>query len=303
MHSDAIHKVINRQKVFSSNAYYYMHNNAYLGDVLLGVYTASQAEMSKNSLTRNEIMMYIKLPGDVLNISETKSGYTDIIRSKFNNIESIPLRVASECILGIFGDSHCDCEKERIAHLEEITKIGYGIYINLPQEGKGRGLRYKVSEVNIQCNGIDNRGNYIGNKTAAGAAQHILGKPYIEKRTYGIVYRVLKSAGLGGHNFELYTSNPKKISELSSTLNISTIKPITAGLINKDNLSDIMQKIYSGNFKYSDDVLIEVIELLNGNNSLPPRVINQIAEIRTAMTNGVRFNVNNKLLKIITSNS
>ena len=47
--------------------------------------------------------------------------------------KKIVLRIQSECFLGMYGDSHCDCESQRIDAIKLISQEG-GIFVHLPQE-------------------------------------------------------------------------------------------------------------------------------------------------------------------------
>ena len=85
--------------------------------------------------------------------------------------EVVPcLREGCECLLGVFGDSHCNCENERENALSMIGEK-LGVYIHTPQEAQGQGLFYKAQELHLQVNGIMPDGTYVGPKTQSEAAE------------------------------------------------------------------------------------------------------------------------------------
>ena len=84
------------------------------------------------------------------------------------------LRFGSECMFGMFGDSHCNCEDERKKALQFIGENG-GIYVHMPQEAQGNGLFYKAEELQLQVHGRLQSGRYIGMKTQAEAARILRG--------------------------------------------------------------------------------------------------------------------------------
>ena len=48
------------------------------------------------------------------------------------------MNVCWECLLGMYGDLHCDCESQRLESIAKIKDEG-GIFIHLPQEAQGWG--------------------------------------------------------------------------------------------------------------------------------------------------------------------
>ena len=62
---------------------------------------------SKTKITKDELKGYMGLPLD------------DIIKKMFKD-KKIILRIQSECFLGMYGDSHCDCESQRINSIKII---------------------------------------------------------------------------------------------------------------------------------------------------------------------------------------
>ena len=98
----------------------------------------------------------------------------ECLRSSFKD-KTIFMRIQCECLLGIYGDLHCDCEYQKSETLKIIDERE-GIYIHLPQEAQGHGLHYKLKELELQVNGRDTNGKFIGCKDRNDAQKIILNK-------------------------------------------------------------------------------------------------------------------------------
>lgn len=89
----------------------------------------------------------------VLN-SSTQSLGDDLIyflKNGFNEEKDIFTRIHSECILGdALYSSLCDCGKQLFYAFKLINKKNCGIIIYLRQEGRGIGLRNKLSCLALQ---------------------------------------------------------------------------------------------------------------------------------------------------------
>ncbi|MDR2063628.1 MAG: creatininase family protein [Candidatus Nomurabacteria bacterium] len=230
---------------------YRMENNTYIKDCLVVVYCASPSEMKNDGLTNNQISMFIKTPKDISKINSI----ADLTKTKlFVDEKQVLLRVASECLFGIFGDSHCDCESQRIACLESINNYGQGIYIQLPQEGQGRGLHYKARELQLQVNGFDQFGHNVGKKSIYEAADLLLGTDDVDIRHFSVLKKIFRDLGLEKENFVLLSSNPKKISDLSTQtgIEIESASDVEHN-INIENVSEYLAKIYKKNCEFMQD--------------------------------------------------
>src|SRR5437660_1441821 len=114
-----------------------MQHNTYLGECLCVVYQPQPEEVQTDQLQTPLILLVIKSKYPSIDIKTLKDLQTAAL---FDKDAPILLRVSSECLFGVFGDSHCDCEDQRVATLREIQRTGQGIYIHLPQEAQGNGL-------------------------------------------------------------------------------------------------------------------------------------------------------------------
>lgn len=186
---------------------YRMENNTYLGDSLCIIYKASLVEIEANGLTGSDIAIYVKTPKDITKINSV----TDI-RDKelFAKDKNILLRLASECQFGTFGDSHCDCESQRVACLEAIKSYGQGIYIQLPQEGQGHGLFYKGRELQLQVHGIDPLGKFVGKKDIYEASYYLTGSSNVDKRKFSVLEGIFSTLQLNKHRYMLIVQIPER---------------------------------------------------------------------------------------------
>src|SRR5436305_229748 len=91
-------------------AVYRMEGNRFLRDCLAIVSRATPEEIEADGLQSNCILGIIKSKQDLTSVR---------IPSDLNELDifdpgsRILLRVGSECLLGMFGDGHCNCESER----------------------------------------------------------------------------------------------------------------------------------------------------------------------------------------------
>ena len=98
------------------------------------------------------------------NLIDSKNiDYYKEISKLFSN-KNVFLRIQCECLLGMYGDSHCDCEEQRMQSIKLISEND-GIYVHLPQEAQGWGLFYKLKELELQVSGITENGKFIGKKS------------------------------------------------------------------------------------------------------------------------------------------
>ncbi|GCE16179.1 GTP cyclohydrolase II [Tengunoibacter tsumagoiensis] len=111
------------------------------------------------------------------------------------------LRVHSSCVTGdLFGSQRCDCQAQMHTALQEIAHEGRGIFLYLPQEGRGIGLAGKLQAYLLQEQGADTI-----------EANQKLGYP-VDARNYRCALEILLDLGI--KSARLLTNNPEKIQAL-----------------------------------------------------------------------------------------
>lgn len=271
---------------------YFQKDNHLLGNCLSIVYRPTDEEKKYDSLTSNEIVVFIK--SELIHKYINSKGPIDKIFSKsiFNQTYPIYLRVASECFFGMYGDSHCDCDSQRLKTLRAIKSIGQGVYIHIPHEAQGRGLFYKAEELSIQVSGYDRSGNYIGKKSLVGASELILGKNVkLDVRRYSSVKNIVKSLDLNKYNYTLLTKNFEKANQIMDDLDISIVKIHDVGSeYTIENLSEALTKLYQKFYKLTEFEIKHFIHLVDVSNYLPVRLIQIAILLREAILDGCTFN-------------
>lgn len=133
------------------------------------------------------------------------------------------LRVHSECILGdSLHSSLCDCCEQLHSSLELITDEGSGLVLYLRQEGRGIGLRAKLSCLAIQEGYI--KGNLVAKKHSPDEANLALGFR-VDERDYQIVPKILSIFNIA--SVRLITGNPEKVGAIKSdTIKVEDIVDI-----------------------------------------------------------------------------
>lgn len=255
-------------------------NKLFGGIVITACYKATAEEQKKYNLTSENILLIFK-HNDFAKIEDnSKCNYLDEIKKNFKNDTTL-LRIQCECLLGVFGDSHCDCEERKKKSIELISKHN-GIFIHLPQEAQGWGLHYKLQELELQVSGRVQNGNFIGKKDRDTAQQIILKdlnyKSFIDNRNYDIIYHVLDKLDLTDCKFSIITDSDKKIKSLTNSgLKVSKyINQINAD-INSENVSEYLIKIYNLSHDYSQEYIDKIIEVLkNGINERSKKTLLKI---------------------------
>lgn len=285
-------------------SWYFEQKNNLLGDNVLAIcYKADEKEIRNNSLTSNNILILVKNEKLKKYLNCKNFDLKECLNSCFKNTK-IFMRIQCECLLGIYGDTHCDCEQQKNESLK-ILKSKNGIYIHLPQEAQGYGLHYKLKELELQVNGRDISGEFIGCKDRNEAQKIILKKDKFEdRRSYDIIKVILEEIGLDNKEIVLITDSKKKIQELKKLgLNVETYNDYIEKHVNIENAAEYLIKILEETCTYSKDILLELMELMKS-RKYNERTINVFLKIIEKInTNDINLDQESRDMFLETYNS
>lgn len=240
-------------------SFYLQKNNELFGGRVLSIcYKADNEEIIKYGLTDAYILIFIKTPEINSSLDKKNINYLLEIKNIIKENELL-LRIQSECLLGMYGDLHCDCESQRLDAITKISNEG-GIFIHLPQEAQGWGLHYKLNELELQVSGRDEKGQYIGEKNRDDAQKLLLGnKKFDDCRSYGIIFKILSDLGLDDKQFILISESEKKINSLRKLkLNVVKYSSYKEFDVNPDNISEYLIKILNQTHIFDDSVINKI---------------------------------------------
>lgn len=281
--------------------YLQKNNTLFKGDVLTICYQASEEEMKRYSLTSPNIVLFIKNDkiGEI--IEKKDCNYFEEIKKMFAN-KKIILRIQSECLLGMYGDSHCDCEVQRINAINTISKNG-GIFIHMPQEAQGWGLHYKLKELELQVSGRIPNGEYVGKKDRDSAQKLLLNSHnFCDNRNYEIIFKLLKDLGIEENKYVVITDSDKKINQLKNMgIDATKYSDDKLSKINNDNISEYLVKILNSTHNYDDEIIDTIINLMSKreyNERTLLTFISIIDKIKTDKTYNLAAAIKNKFLDL-----
>ena len=237
-------------------------NTMFGGKVLAVCYKATPEEMEKYNLTSNNIILFVKSK----KIDEIREGQGFDYFDKFATLldDDVLLRVQCECFLGMYGDSHCDCEEQRMNAIKLISNE-CGILMHMPQEAQGWGLHYKLRELELQVSGRDINGEYVGTKTRDEAQKHLMGtQQFRDNRSYEIIYHIFKQLNIQSKMFVLITDSNRKIRAMSDMgLNVQKYAEYREQQVNPENLSEYLVKILNLTHEFDDKTIKKIIEIIS----------------------------------------
>ena len=126
-----------------------------------------------------------------------------VILGKPDMTRPVPVRLHSACLTGdVFGSRRCDCGDQLRLALTTLERLGGGIVLYMPQEGRALGLANKMRTYQLQDEGLD---TFDANTT--------LGFDD-DERDYGVAGRMLRM--LDCTRVVLLTNNPAKLDGLTA---------------------------------------------------------------------------------------
>lgn len=279
--------------------YLQQYNNIFEDCVLTVCYKATNEEIKEYGLTEENILLLIKNSNIKKIINNKNINYYKEISKMFSN-KDIFLRIQCECLLGMYGDSHCDCEEQRIQSMKLISEND-GIFVHLPQEAQGWGLFYKLKELELQVSGRTDKGKFIGKKNRDEAQNFLLGNSQFDDlRSYGIIYKIFDELGLVSQKFVLISDSEKKYQALAKQgFDIQKLSDYHVEEINAENLSEYLIKILNNTHVYDDTVIDKIINLIN-NRKYNSRTLSTLTSIVDKINNEKSYELDlktkNKLL-------
>lgn len=278
-------------------ALYRMEGNRFLRECLGIVFRPSEQEITKDSLQSPFVLVVLKTLQD---LSPIRTSADLAAYELFDTERPILLRIGSECLLGMFGDSHCNCESERTASLREIDRVGQGIYVHLPQEAQGQGLFYKAQELHLQVSGITPSGQDLGRMSIAQASRHLLGPDAtLDRRDYTSLAHLFLELGLRRYRYNLLTESPAKATFVQRVLGVSIDSlQTTKGLITIENAGEYLAKLYK-DYTLTDPELEEIYQAIFRAPDVPIRVLELLSQMKQDLSDGMAFQANLELLRKI----
>ena len=275
-------------------SFYFQNNNHIFKDCVLAVcYEATDDEMKEYSLTGKNILLLLKNPEFKKLIDKRDINYYKEISKVFSN-QNIFLRIQCECLLGMYGDSHCDCEEQRMQAMKLITE-NVGIYVHIPQEAQGWGLFYKLKELELQVSGRTERGKFIGKKNRDEAQNFLCGNTkFDDLRSYGIIFNIFTELGLASERFILISDSEKKYQALlDQGLNLQKLSDYHKEDVNVDNISEYLVKILNGTHTYNDNVIDKIISLID-KRKYNSRTLSTLTSIVDKINNDKTYTLDSK---------
>jgi len=192
-----------------------MHNR-YLGDCMQIVYTANQEECDHDGMTDQHIIVFVKTDCDP--VRNPPSSGKLFGKEHFANKDAL-LRITSACLHGLLGDTECTCLQDIIDSLAKIRENGCGVFVYMPQDALGRGLRDKVRDHRLMY-GISEQGAETVPLSEAESMDAMYPEGY-DIRNFTTLRSVFDDLGLSDVGFVSLGKNEQKIRKIRSETGIS----------------------------------------------------------------------------------
>lgn len=193
--------------------------NRFLGDCTQIVYTADKDDQKRDGLTDPNILIFVKTTENPLGVKSENGKLFS--KDHFKGAE-ILLRVSSACLHGSLGDTECNCYQESLNALSAIGTNGCGIFVYMPQDALGRGLRDKVRDHRLLY-GVNESGQSISPMTVEESLSTLHPEGY-DVRGYSTLRRAFEELGLADLDFTFLGENEKKVHQIRSETGFSIVK-------------------------------------------------------------------------------
>ncbi len=197
------------------------HNN-YLGECISVAYELTGEEVKEGGFTDKTVLILLKIKNEEFpfenNKRETLFGKGTFVGNK------VPLRIMSSCMTGLLGDKMCECHDDMVKYLKTLGARDEGIFVYLPQEGQGRGLKVKLRDHRLQY-GFDDMGKRIVPKTFREATSYLIPNSKFDIRKFGFLKDCFSLLGLDMFEFG-WLGGENRIKQLKSEtgLRVSNLK-------------------------------------------------------------------------------
>lgn len=274
-------------------SFYFQHNNTLFGkNVITLCYKADKDEIKEYGLTGENVLIF--LYHNRINDIPQKNDidYHKVIKEIFKDKE-IFLRIQSECLLGMYGDSHCDCEEQRLNAINIIKQNG-GIFVHLPQEGQGWGLHYKLKELELQVSGHNENGKYVGTQNRDDAQKMLIGNQNFDDcRSYGIIKKIFNILGLTKKQFILISESSKKYKSLLEIgIKVIPYSDYEKSNVNQNNLSEYLIKILNNTHSYDEKIIDKIAQLIQ-ERKYNGRTLSSLTKIVDKIKHDSSYKLNN----------
>jgi len=190
--------------------------NRYLGDCIQVVYTATQEEQERDSLTDEHIIIFVKAKKDPIGAT-AESG--KLFGKEHFKEEEVLLRISSACVHGSLGDMDCTCHEDTVAALQTIQEKGCGVFVYMPQDALGRGLRDKVRDHRLTY-GVSEEGEKVEPLSTEESMAAMYPEGY-DIRNFTVLRTVFEELGLSEVEFVFLGKNEQKINKIRAETGIS----------------------------------------------------------------------------------